>query len=366
MFHIQKLLVTLFLFCPLLTGAQILDYIDIRLSIKEKVGNETQPLPNAKLNITDLGEVATDDSGQKIFTYPVRENIDPEISISLLSQEHKTLKPLDSKIKLDTSREELFIEFLVVNLENESEEFKRRIADLENRVAGLRAKNQLTAQQLSALHNQLVDTIVYFEEIRSQMEREISNYEELTEEQRQEISNQDARITDLEAQVDDLTQKLVVALEEKYLRQKQYFDDITSGLRSYVRKAKDLRNHLPFIQSYFSSPKGLENYGNDIKAYNAIYEELDNKRAGLIEGVENYWNSKRMAKRVEDVFDFALKNIHLDQMRPALTEIYDEFLKQRPKKAQKIADVSYENMNVNLRSLEQRINRMESRLRNEL
>ena len=361
----QAILMILFLI-PITVAAQVLDYINVRLTIQEKVGHTTEPLANAKLNISDLGEVATDDAGEKFFTYPIQNTVDPKISISLLSNEHKTLKPLDANIAIDTTRDEMVIEMLVVNMANENETFRQRIVDLERRMEVLKKKNQLTEQQLAAISQQLIDTIFYYEGIKQEMMAKIENLENVTEEQQSIIEAQNQRILELENQVYDLTDKLTQALEEKYLRQKEYFDKVTRALRSYVRKAQDLKNHLPFIESYFISPTGLENYSNDINAYNAIYEEIDNERANYLEGVENYWDNKGVSRNLEEVFDLALKGIHLDQMLPTLTGIYGEFTKQRPKKAKKIAEEHYETMSMNLNGLEQKINRIEMKMRNDL
>ena len=362
----KKVIFILLCLIPSLVSAQVLDYIDIRLNILEKVGKEIQPLPNAKLNITDLGEVSTDEKGQKTFTYPIRNNVDPQISISLISDELRTLKPLDASIAVDTSREEMYIEFLVVNMANESEAFKKRINSLEKRVTNLKAKNQLTQQQLRAMSTQLLDTILYYESVKAELQDEIENLEDLTEEQRQQIEAQNDQISQLEDRVDDLTEKLAVALEERYLRQKKYFDEITGDLRSYIRKSKDIQDHLPNIQAYCSSPGGMQNYGDAINSYNKTYEKLDEKRAGYLEGVENYWENKKVLKDLEETFDYALRTIHIEAIKTPLSDIYSAILIPKPKKAQKIATTAYENLLINLPSLERMINRVELNMRNNL
>jgi chromosome segregation ATPase len=353
------------LFLPVVGHSQVLDYLDINMRIIEKVGDELRPLPNTTIDISDIGEVITDEQGRHTFTYPVRNNVDPKISISLLSDSLNILRPLDSSIAIDTTREEMNIEFLVVNMGNENTQFKKQIKKLEQRISKLKATNSLTRQQVSALHTQLMDTILHFENLRHQMESEIREYENLTADQQLEIEAKNDRILDLEVQVDALTQDLAQALEERFLRQKGYFDDITSDLRAFVRHSRDLRNHLKFIRTYFDSQAGYDDYRSAIIEYNAIWTVLDNKRAGYLEGVENYWKNKAHTKQLEDVFDYA-KSIHMDQTRPALNDIRMEFSKVRPKKAQKIADLVYDDMGINLKSLEQKINRVETRMRNDL
>lgn len=366
MFKLKITYCLLFLCCSLGSSAQVVDYIDIQLKVLEKVGSNSKALSNAKLNITDQGEVTTDADGKHQFSYAVRNEVDPKISISLVSDEYKTLKPLDASINLDPSKKEVLIEFLVVNMGEESEAFKKRINDLESRVQKLRAKNIYTERQLDAINTQLLDTILYFEQIRQELQSEITSYENLTEQQQQEIEGQKKKIEALEEQVNSLTQDLAAALEEQYLRQKEYFDNISSNLFSYLRKAKDIKDHLPFISSYFSSPGGYENYRKDINVYNKIFEEIDNKKLGYIEGIERYWESEQAVKRMESVFEFLLNGIHLGQMLPIANGIREEFVKQRPKKAQNVADESYEALDVNIRMLEKEINRALAQLRNSL
>ncbi|NND05791.1 MAG: hypothetical protein HKN87_05380 [Saprospiraceae bacterium] len=357
------LILALIIVTPGLIDAQILDAIDVHLNIHEKTAESTMGLAEARLQISDIGEVQTDKNGSYSFTYPVRNEVDPVISISLLSDGHKMLKPVDGSIQLDATREEMYIDFLVVNMEDESPAFKKRIVDLENKMAALRAKNNLTVRQLNALNNTLVDTILFFEANRRALESEIANYETLTDEQRREISTLNQKIGSLEEQVDQLTSDLEIALEEKYLRQNEYFTNVSSNLMAYLRKAKDLRDHLPFIADYFNSPAGFEHFDKDIKAYNKIWENFDNNRMAYLEGVGRYWENQKAEKNLEEVFDFLVKGIHQNQILTVIRNINTELHKQKPRKAQKIATLSHEDMTVNIRALEKQINRTLSQMR---
>lgn len=354
------------LFLPFFSYSQALNQVDIRLKVIEKIADQSRPLANAKLAIKDWGEAFTDDQGRYNFKYTVSKNGDPGLSIALLSGDHKLLKPLDGAIEVDTSREEVSIELLVVNMAEESEAFKKRVADLETRIARLQARNALTQKQLNEVNNRLLDTILYFEAVREKLANQIVEYKNETEEQQREMDAQRARIADLENQVSRLTGDLEAALEERYLRQNQYFKDISSNLFAYLRKAKDIRDHLPYINTYFSSAGGYANLGRDIQGYNEQWETFDNRRLDYLEGVEHYWENRSVSKEVENLFDFLGKSIHQDQMLPAMNEIIAELHEQKPKKAQKIADMAYENMLANLGELEKRINRTLSNLRKSL
>jgi chromosome segregation ATPase len=342
---------------------QVIDAIDVQLTIRQKVAEHVKALPNAQLVISDIGTVKTDDLGMYSFTYPVRNEVDPVISISLISDEHKLLKPIDGAIELDANRDEMKIDFVVVNMDVESEEFKKRINDLEKRISGLQAQNRLTKHQLNALNSTLVDTILYYEANRQALESKIDSYKDLTQEQQSEINTLKTEIAGLESKVDQLTQDLEVALEEKYLRQNAYFKNISSNLIAYLRKSKDIRDHLPFISTYYNSASGYQNYDKDIRAYNEVWETLDNNRNDYLEGVSRYWENTRMSNQLEDVFSYLMKGIHQSQILKVVNDVNVELHKQKPKKAQKIATMAHEDMTINIRTLEKRINRMLSLLR---
>jgi DNA repair exonuclease SbcCD ATPase subunit len=365
MYLTRILINSLFLLLPFASFAQVLDYVDIHLKIVEKVANKNYPLANAKLKISDYGEVLTNEQGQYTFPYAVRKNVDPEVSIALFSSEHKMLKPLDGSIALDTAREEMFIELLVVNMAKESEAFKKRINQLEGQMARLQSKNELTQRQLDAINNKLLDTIFYFETLKQEMESQIADFENLTEEQQREIRSQNDQIAALESQVDQLSMELEAAMEERYLRKNQYFKDISSNLLGYLRKAKDLRDHLPYISTYFSV-RSFDNYKQDIDGYNKQYEQFDNNQLDYLEGVQHYWENRPLTKDVEELFDFLSKGIHYNQIFQATSDVMEQVAKQKPKKAQKLATAAHEDLTVNLRMLEKNINRVLSNLRRNL
>lgn len=359
----MRYLIICFLLLPLASSAQVVNAVDVRIKMQEKAAEELKALPNAKLVISDIGDAVTDENGEFRFTYPVRNAVEPVISIGLISDDHKMLRPVDGSIQLDTAVDEMLVEFLVINLESETPALKKRIAGLEKRITGLKQENNLTLQQINALNNTLLDTILFFEANRVVLENKIADYEETTAEQSAEIAQLRGQIDNLEGQVDQLTQDLEDALEEKYLRQNEVFKNISANLVTYLRKAKDLRDHLPFMSSYFNSPTGYQNFDQDIRGYNAAYEAFDNDRLSYLEGVDRYWNNAALTKKLEEAFDFLGKAIHQSQILPVVNNINQELHKQKPKKAQKIATVAHEDMAVNIRALEKQINRTLSQLR---
>ncbi len=346
---------------PLLSCTQVVDFIDIHLTVLEKVGDKTRALPNAKLNISDEGEVITNNNGSHTYTYALRNNVNPEISINLLSEKHKMLKPLDGAIMVDPTREEMFIEFVVVNMAEENPEFKKRVNDLEKKISRLQYKNQLTKRQLSQMYSTLLDTIFYFEGVRSALQAELATAEKVNQEQEQEnaeqrrmIEEQQNRIRDLESQVDQLTVDLTEALEARYLRQNEYFKNISSNLMAYLRKSKDIKDHLPNI-------KTLE---RDLDLYNEAYSTLDDEHLSYLEGVGHYWENPPISKELEGVFELVIKGLHLNQMFPTVNEILNQLRKQKPGKAQKVASAAYEDLTININDLEQKVNRVLIKLRN--
>ena len=367
----SQIISLLLLLLPLFSYAQVLDYIDVHLKILEKVGDQTQALPNVKLNISDQGPVQTDENGSHSFSYPVRNNLDPQLNISLISEEHKTLKPLDGSVILDPTREEMMIEFLVINVEQESPEFLKRIKDLERKMARLKAKNQLTKRQLNALNRTLLDTILHFETRIDRLNQNIDSLENINEEQQQQIAakNQEneslkQQVAQLEETVNQLTADLEVAMEERYLRQNEYFKTISTNLNEYVQRIKDLRDMLGHIREYFKFGQGFtEIYDGVVNRYNDAYTTLNTENESYLEGVENYWENRKLSNELEGTFKYLIEGVHARQVYPLMTNIQLEIAKERPKKAQNLAKESREDMIVNIRKLEKDVNRILTQLR---
>jgi len=351
------------LFCALSMEAQVLDFIDIHLTILEKNGSETKVMSNAELMISDQGKVQTDMNGSFQYTYPVRNAVEPEISIQLLSEKHKMLKPLDGAILIDPTREKMFIEFVVVNMDNASESFKRKISTLEKQVNALRQKNELTRKQVSNLNTTLLDTILYYEAVRSSMEYRIDDLEALTDDQQQTIMTQRQRIDSLEEQVTRLSADLSQALEERYLRQNEYFKAISTNFAQYIRSVNDVTEHLGFIKTY-SSSGDFRSLDRDLRLYEEAFVAISDQHQDHISGVSRYWNNPKTAKELEAIYELLLKGIHLNQVRPTFNEIIDHIQKQKPGKAQKLATKSRQDIVLNIRDLEMQINQILIKLRN--
>jgi hypothetical protein len=345
--------------------AQVLRAVDVHLNIREKVAEEVRVLSRARLVISDVGEVRTDDNGSYQFTYPIRHEVDPVISISLISEDHKMLKPIDGQVELDGGRDEIAVEFLVVNVGMERPEFLAKVEQLEERISKLKQRNRFTVRQLNNLNSTLVDTIMYYEANRVELENQIEAYQKRDEVQRSQIATLQEQVDNLESQVDQLTLTLEQALEERYLRQNQFFQEISELSTAYLRKARDIKDHLAFISTYFNAGN-FDNYAGSINSYNETFSSLDNRRLSLIEGVSRYWEDKSIALGVEEVLNFLVKSIHQDQMLTAVNSISKELGKQKPKKAQKMADACQEDITANLDILEQKVNSMLLELRRSL
>lgn len=357
----KKQLLAVLFFLPITAFSQVLDHIDIRLVIREKSGNQILPLPNAKLKISDEGEVLTDLQGRYNFTYPVRNNVDPEISIALLSDKHKVLKPIDNSIELDASREEMTIELLVVNMAEENPEFQKRIRDLENRISRLQSRNELTKQQLNALQSKLVDTLLFFEANRLELEAQIAGLKSASDSVKAENKALLERLAGLEQEVGSLTVRLEEALEERYLRQNEHFKVISKNLLEYLQRLKDIRDELPFVKQYLSG--GHESYNQRIKQYGDIFTVINTEHEGYLEAVERYWENQMVSKELEKILAFLLESVHLKLILPTFTQINTELKKQKPNSAQKIATANQEVIEANIKVLEKDVNRILKQMR---
>ncbi|MCB0670088.1 MAG: hypothetical protein KDC80_29880, partial [Saprospiraceae bacterium] len=71
-------------------------------------------------------------------------------------------------------------------------------------------------------------------------------------------------------------------------------------------------------------------------------------------------------KDLEEVFDYLVNGIHQTQILNVMRDINAQLHKQNPGKAQKIANLAYDDMSVNVLALEKRINRVLHTLRNNI
>ena len=297
------------------------------------------------------------------YAFPVENQEAPEISISLLSDKHKVLKPLDGDIQVDPTCNEMFIEFVVINMAEETQAFKQKIVGLEQQVNSLKSKNELSKQQLSKLYNTLVDTVLHFEAIRTSMEYQMDHLQDMTEEQRSLIQQQQLRIDSLEEKVYGLSIELTTALEKKYLRQNQYFKAMSENFSKYIRAANDVTEHLGFIKTYFNSGD-FRSLDRDLRLYEEAFVAISDSHQEQLSGVDRYWGNPQLTKELESIFDLLIKGMHLNQLRPTLNDVIDQIQKQKPGKAQKMATEATEDIVFNLRDLEKRINRVLIQLRN--
>lgn len=341
-----------------MTWSQVPEQIDVQVIVREKIGMNILPLENAHLFIADRGEVQTDAQGRYLFTVPIRGDANPRIDIAMRSDRHKVLKPLDGSVAMDPDRKTMVIEFLVVNMGDESAAFRKRIAELESRISHLQSKNELTAQQLNAYQSKMVDTILYFERNRQVLENQIASLTVESETVRNENEELKVQLVRLEDEVNRLTGELEAALEERYLRQNEHFKILSKNLLEFVQRAKDVRDELPFIKQYYSSAGGYAGYAEKLKNYERVFTEINTQREAYLEGIERYWENKFLAKELDNILQFLLEGVHLKQIRPTVNDINEELRKQKPNSAQKIASTNFEILDVNIKVLEKDVNRI--------
>lgn len=98
------------------------------------MGDKICVLFNVKFNIFDEGEVIINNNGSYIYIYVLCNNVNFEIFINFFLEKYKMFKLLDGVIMVDFICEEMFIEFVVVNMVEENLEFKKCVNDLEKKI----------------------------------------------------------------------------------------------------------------------------------------------------------------------------------------------------------------------------------------
>ncbi len=194
-----------------------------------------------------------------------------------------------------------------LNQWQEFEQVKEKLAQLEQ-------ESQLTQRQLNRINEALVDTILHFQERKYAQEKQIASLEsglQSSEEERERAAS--VYMENLES-MDDSIQNLMVelfdALEERYLLQKEYYDQISGDLATYISRTKDIRDQLKSLEMVFQSVEGSGDFRQLIIDYNEIYEKLNEDQEGDLEAIDHYWENDAITREAEELFEFILDDIH--------------------------------------------------------
>lgn len=357
-----------FLFFSLILSAQN-SHIEVQGVVVEVTGGKKKPVPNIKVIVPGEAETVTDFDGSFTMYFPSDKEY---ISISLEGCPHPIVSPYAKRVNIPPNE---FLEIKVCAHENKK--LRSKINTLNDRIRNLERQRKLNKRQLAAMHKTLLDTVLFFESKIKNIEDELNKKENELVEKNDELIEKDERIVSLEKEVAELEEKLAVAIEEKYLRQKDVFDKISTALNQYIDQAKNLRDNMRPVQikAYFSSAPARERLYESIEKYNAARREVLDNHENHIVGVSNYWEAFELADELESTYQYLLETVHKEGVYPMEFAVNDNLKKALTRqlssgKAKKAAEAgateAIPNLNPMIDALEEKASDTIQKLKNNL
>ncbi|MEO1261501.1 MAG: hypothetical protein AAFZ15_22040 [Bacteroidota bacterium] len=290
------------------------DVIMVKGVVVEVSEGKKKPVPNIKVKVFGESEDVTKTDGSFTLFFPPEKEY---ISISLEGCPHPIVSPYAARVNIPPDE---FLEIKVCAKENKK--LREKINTLNENIRKLERQRKLNKRQLAAMHQTLLDTILYFELRINNLENELTGKEVA-------LNKKNEKIIALQNEVASLEKQLSIALEEKYLRQKDVFDQVSTELNQYLDQVKNLRDDLRPIQvkSYFVNPGAREQLYTTINEYNAARKKIINHTDKNIADVSNYWEKFELADELEETYQFLLTEVHQEGVYPMEFAVNDNLKK---------------------------------------
>ena len=308
----------LFLCCLLIAFTNFIygqgDAIVVKGIVVEVSDGKKKPVPNIKVKVVGESEDVTKTDGSFTLFFPPDKEY---ISISLEGCPHPIVSPYAERVNIPPDE---FLEIKVCAQENKK--LREKINALNEKIKKIERQRKLNKRQLAAMHQTLLDTILHFESRINNLKKEVTEKDE-------EINLKNEKIYYLENEVEELQRQLSVALEEKYLRQKEIFDQISAALNQYIDQVKNLRDDMrpTQVKSYFVNPAARERLYETINKYNAARQEIIQHREKHLVGVSNYWEKFELADELEETYRYLLNEVHQNGVYPMEFAVNDNLKK---------------------------------------
>lgn len=260
-------------------------------------------VPGVTVSVAGQDYDITDQEGRFMLHLSAEKN---EAIVVLEGCPYPMVSPFGGKIYLPPSGE---LQIRVCGQENQK--LRRDIDALENKVKNLESKRKLSERQLSGLHKAMLDTILHYQEALHQLNSTVVEYES-------SLRERESMVAALEEKLASVEQELFLALEEKYLRQKELMDAISTGLEQYTDQVKNLRDMLlpERISHYFLNEGARRQLYLAINKYNEARAYILNNHQSQVEGVGHYWASPGLARQLEETYRYILEEVHQKAVYP--------------------------------------------------
>jgi hypothetical protein len=333
------MLICLFVILPEYCKAQLpSSVIEIQGRVLQHGTQHTTPLSNIEVWVNNKAYIS-DKSGNFSLKIPFSEE---RIKLNIQPNGYRILKPFKGEILLDPAVTVFQLEIFVIQ-QNADEALVKTVSSLESKLAQSQRNYHFNQRQLNRINEILLDTLVFFDKQQQAFIEEIEDLHAELELSRASVNELEQRLHAVESklaasqqQVDLLSTQLYTALEEKYLRQQDAFDQISTALNDYLLRLKDINDVMISLNDYFPvnySPSGSASYNAAVEAYNEVFSLLNGKKDDFLLSVDHYWESRNISEELATTFNFLFDDIHQTKLLPALTEINSNLRQQKRKAA---------------------------------
>jgi chromosome segregation ATPase len=273
------------------------DNVALRGRVVEVSGGKPVGLDDVKVYAVGQHFDYTHDGGYfTVYVDPHKEFI----VFALENCPHPVISPLGKKVSMPPPRE---VEIRVCAAENKR--LHQRVEELEQQVRRIENKRLLTQRQLEHLQDSLLQVVIGHEAKVRNLEEDLLKEGKTADELR-------TRVEELEKRNIALEEALLDALEERYLRQKKAFDDISATLKNYNDQVKNLRDmaYPNRLSPYFSNPAALEEWNETVRKYNAARSVIVEQQNNHVADVAHYWEDIAIAEELKKTYDYLLEELH--------------------------------------------------------
>lgn len=280
----------------------------------EITDGQTKGVPNVRVSISgNFDHDITDDNGYFKLNFPPDEDF---VTVVVENTPQKMIAPPSGLVNVPPDRD---VEVVLCGEQNRK--LLQQVSALEGRIKKLQKENKLSQRQLLEMHRVLLDTVIFFENSIARLEQQNKETKESLD---AEIKARDAYIEILQDSISLLVTALSEALEERFLKQKEYFDQISGELLEYVDKVKDLRDMgmQPRLGYCFLNDQARKEFNRSVEAYESVRNNILRNHRGHVLFVKQYWDNSDPAEQLKETYNYLLEKIHKEGVLPLDQEVF--------------------------------------------
>ncbi len=347
---------------PLLAIAQIPEAIIlIKGKVFQHMGSSLREAESISLSFSEISSCKTDARGNFEIKIPYTED---DVHIEVQQKGFQIVNPPEGTLLVSGMPvRDTTLQVQILILQEGVEIDLEALQNIKQKVKNLEAENRFSKRQLTKMQQMLTDTLLHYQRLQMKDQRRLSELDQNLSAAKGELDASKKAYAEEIKQRDDslenMLNKLIGALEERYLLQREHYDQITSNLDTYIGTIKDLRDQLKIIEMVFKQDQSSSDFREILMAYNKIYEKVNTERESHIEAVGHYWENTLLKKSLRDLYSMILDKIHAKSVYQPLNASLIPLIqeagtgrKSKIKKAESSAQKIIDDLNILLPKLE--------------